>query len=131
MKLSELRQRPHLSASQINQLLNICSLQWYFERVEKLKKPFVSHALSFGSSIHRTLESALGQTRLGTPSGVEFYQDMFSELWKKENEKQTIRFPAREDYESLADKGRNMIQCFLENIDPVRRLPPPKKSKRI
>ena len=104
MKLSELRLRPHLSASQINQLLNICSLQWYFERIEKLKKPFVSHALVYGSIIHLVLTKAFREIPSGTPSGVEFYQDMFSELWKKENENHTIRFPARDDYASLADK---------------------------
>lgn len=122
MKLSELRQRSHLSASQINQLLNICSLQWYFERVEKLKKPFVSHSLSFGTCVHCTLSKCFGQMRLEESLGIGFYQEMFSELWKKENEKQTIRFPAREDIESLAEKGRNTIKCFLENIDPEEKI---------
>ena len=122
MKLSELRQRPHLSSSQINQLLNICSLQWYFERVERLKKPFVSHALSIGTCIHRTLSKSLGKFASGASPEVDFYKDMFSEMWKKENERQTIRFPARDDYESLAEKGRNMIQCVLDNVDPEEKI---------
>ena len=122
MKLSELRQRPHLSASQINQLLNICSLQWYFERIAKLKKPFVSHALVFGSCIHQALEASLGYSMRGEPLDLELHKEMFSDLWKKGNEKQTLKFPARDDYESLAIKGRNMIECVVENIDPEEKI---------
>lgn len=118
MNLMELRSRPHLSASQINQLLNICSLQWYFERMAKLKKPFVSHSLVFGSCVHRVLESCFTNLKEGKPLEIDKHKEMFSDHWKKENERQTIKFPVRDDYESLADKGRNMIECFMENTDP-------------
>ena len=122
MNLMELRSRPHLSASQINQLLNICSLQWYFERIAKLKKPFVSHSLVFGSCVHRVLESYFNDIKDGKPLDLEGHQEMFSEMWKRANDNQTIKFPVRDDFESLADKGRNMISCVVENIDPEEKV---------
>ena len=115
--LSELRKRPHLSNSQINQILNICSLQFYLERIAKLKKPFVSNSLVFGTCVHRVLEQHFLQLKAGRTPDLELHLDMFSELWKKSNQEQTIKFGAKDDYDSLADKGREMIQCFTDNID--------------
>ena len=118
MKLSELRKRPHLSASQINQLLNICSLQFYFERIAKLKKPFVSHSLVFGSAIHRVLEQHFLQLKNNRTPDLDLHLDMFSKLWKSANDEETVQFGARDDYDTLADKGRAMIKCFVDHIDP-------------
>jgi len=122
MKLSELRKRPHISASQINQLLNICSLQFYFERIAKLPKPFVSHSLVFGSAIHRVLEQHFLQLKAGRVPDLEMHLDLFSKMWKRANDEQTVKFGAKDDFDSLADKGRNMIQCVVENIDPDEKI---------
>ena len=48
--------RPHWSFSSLNQILNICSLQYFYQRVERLKPAFTPLPLSFGSAMHRTLE---------------------------------------------------------------------------
>lgn len=122
MNLSELRKRPHISASQINQLLNICSLQYYFERVARLKKPFVSHSLVFGTCIHRVLEQHFLQLKAGRTPDLELHLDMFSKLWKKANDDQTVKFDAKDDFDSLADKGREMIRCFADNINPEEKV---------
>ena len=122
MNLSELRKRPHLSNSQINQLLNICSLQYYFEKVAKLKKPFVSHSLVFGTCIHRALEQHFLQLKIGRKPELDLHLDMFSEMWRKAHKEQHIQYGARDDHESLADKGREMIKCFVDHIDPKERV---------
>ena len=122
MNLMELRKRPHVSASQINQLLNICSLQWYFERIAKLKKPFVSHSLVFGGLVHRVLEQWFLQLKAGRIPDLAMHLEMFSKLWKRANHDQTIKFGARDDFNSLADKGRNMIECFIEHVDPSEKI---------
>ncbi|VGO18790.1 RecB family exonuclease [Pontiella sulfatireligans] len=118
----ELRKRPHVSASQINQLLNICSLQFYFERIAKLKKPFVSHSLAFGTAAHRTLEHYFKWLKAGETPDRDSHLDMFSELWKKANQEQEIKFGAKDDAESLSVKGRNMIGCFIDHIDPAEKV---------
>jgi len=122
MKLMELRKRPHISASQINQLLNICSLQFYFERIAKLEKPFVSSSLVFGSCIHRVLEQHFLQLKAGRTPDLELHLNMFDEMWKKANEEQTVQFGAKDDFKSLAEKGREMIKCFADNVDPEEKV---------
>lgn len=56
MTLLDLKSRPHWSYSSLNQLLNICSLQYYFQRIAKIVATFASINLVLGSSYHRTLE---------------------------------------------------------------------------
>lgn len=52
----ECTSRPHWSYSSINQYANICSLQFYFQRVAKLPPERVSSNLIFGSAIHAALD---------------------------------------------------------------------------
>lgn len=123
MNLSELRKRPHLSNSAINQLLNVCSLQYYFEKIAKLPKPFVSSSLVFGTCIHRTLESYFNTLKVGKEPDLDLHLDMFSEMWLKAGKDQTaIKYGAREDHDSLACKGREMIRCFVDHISPDEKI---------
>jgi len=122
MNLMELRKCPHVSASQINQLLNICSLQYYFERVAKLKKPLVSHSLVFGGLVHRVLEQWFLQLKNGQSPDLKAHLELFSKLWKRANDDQEIKFGVKDDFNSLAGKGRNMIECFIEHIDPSEKI---------
>lgn len=46
--------RPHWSYSQISQYLR-CPLSYYFDRIAKLPKPFVSSGLVLGASVHHAL----------------------------------------------------------------------------
>ena len=54
--LHDYRDREHWSFSALNQFLNICSLQFAFDRVYKLERAFTPLSLSFGSAFHRALE---------------------------------------------------------------------------
>ena len=49
MNLNTYRDRPHWSYSSLNQLLNLCSLQWFFDKVERLPRPFTPISLAMGS----------------------------------------------------------------------------------
>lgn len=62
--LEEYRKQPHWSFSSLNQLLNICSLQWAFQRVDRKARAFTSVNLCFGSAYHRTMAS-------GSATGVK------------------------------------------------------------
>ncbi len=54
--LHDYRDREHWSFSALNQFLNICSLQFAFDRVYRLERAFTPLPLSFGSAFHRALE---------------------------------------------------------------------------
>lgn len=122
MNLSELRDRPHWSYSSLNQLLNICSLQWFYDRILKLPRPFVSHALVFGTCVHRVLDRHHKALMAGgKPDPAEAVEE-FGSLWQEACATQEIKFPKTESAESLAEKGRGVAGCFLENIDPGERI---------
>ena len=115
--LNQLRKRRHLSHSQVNQLLFVCSLQYYYERVARLPKPFVSHSLVFGSCVHKTLEHYYQWLAKGETPDSQQHTEMFSQLWEKACAEQNIKFSARHSAESLNETGRSVVTCFLENID--------------
>jgi len=55
MELSELRQKPHLSASGVNEYVE-CSLLYRFGRIDRLPMEFIAAELEFGTVIHKVLE---------------------------------------------------------------------------
>ena len=50
MNLSSYRDRSHWSFSSLNQILNFCSLQWMFEKIERLQRPFTPIGIAMGVS---------------------------------------------------------------------------------
>ena len=84
MDLSTYCDRPHWSYSSLNQLLNICSLQWFFEKVERLQRPFTPAAMAVGSVFHRVMENiALHRMEARLPAEQET-RDLFMTLWERE-----------------------------------------------
>jgi hypothetical protein len=55
--LGDYRDRPHWSYSSLNQLLNLCSLQWMFEKIERLPRAFTPVSLVLGSVYRRVMEN--------------------------------------------------------------------------
>jgi hypothetical protein len=115
MNLSDIKQRPHWSYSSLNQLLNICSLQYYFQRIARLKPAFASINLVLGSSYHRTLE----QIYLARKNGTVFTQDsaleFFTTSWRLATSTANVRF-GKQTAEETEDQGRKLISCCIDNI---------------
>jgi putative RecB family exonuclease len=94
--------REHWSYSSLNQFLNICSLQWAFQRYHGLKPEFTPVNLSFGSAFHRTLEAISLQRLDGKPMPEEDGRDLFADLWSRQQEEdENIRFDEKADAEAL------------------------------
>lgn len=121
MNLSDIKKRPHWSYSSLNQLLNICSLQYYFQRIALLKPAFQSVNLVLGSAYHRTLEQvyqAKKNVRVFTPEqALEF----FTNSWKLATENRNVRF-VKMTAEETAEQGRQLLSCAMENIDPAEEI---------
>jgi len=116
--LKTYRERPHWSFSSINQLLNICSLQYHFERETEAETAFRSVSLAFGSAFHRAMEH-VGRYRMehGDPPQLAEVQDIFTESWTHQNQ-EDVRFGSKQTYESCQQQGLGLIRCALEHIDP-------------
>ena len=117
--LSEYRDRPHWSFSALNQFLNICSLQYAFQRIIKLPQAFTSVNLSFGSAFHRCLEWIQLTRKDGNTVKREEAADLFQTLWLRQiKEDRLIRFDDDQSADELSRQGRDMIACLVDRLDP-------------
>ena len=118
--LSDYRHRPHWSYSSLHQLLFVCSLAWYFERVEKLPRPFKPVGLALGSAFHRVMEFiALSRMDGGLPSEADT-RDLFNELWKREcADGESVKFAdGKADQDTCGAQGMDLCAAYLEQVDP-------------
>ena len=121
--LNEYRDREHWSYSALNQFLNICSLQFYFDRIAKLPKTFVPVSLSFGSAYHRALEWVNLQRKDGSIPEAEESSDLFAEVWSRQLESDNdIRFGKDQDAETCLHQGMAMVSAYVDQIDPEERV---------
>jgi putative RecB family exonuclease len=115
--------REHWSFSSLNQLLNICSLQWAFQRLYKLTPAFKPVSLSFGSAFHRTLEWIAHSRKDGVTPKARAASELFDDLWQRQlKEDGEVRFDEEEDADTLSTQGRNMIACAMAHADPDERM---------
>jgi len=117
--LSEYRQRPHWSYSAINQFLNICSLQFAFDRVYRLEKTFTPVSLAFGSAFHRTmewlhLEHMEGRT---PPQGAS--AERFRDCWDRQvADTPDVRFDEDMTIDDCAVQGASLCEAMAAQVNP-------------
>ena len=115
--------REHWSYSSLNQLLNICSLQWAFQRLYHLTPEFKPASLSFGSAFHRTLEWVAHSRKEGITPKAKDASALFDDLWRRQLEEDgEVRFAEEEDADTLAIQGQNMTACVVAHTDPEERM---------
>ncbi len=116
MTLQELRKRPHWSFSSLNSLLNICSLQWKFQKIDKLKPAHTSVNLVAGSVYHRTLDQVFMARKHDIPFSLVEAQEMYTQDWRRSSAEENILY-GKLDTQGVEDQGRGLIQVAYENID--------------
>jgi putative RecB family exonuclease len=120
--LDEYRTREHWSFSALNQFINICALQFYFDRIAKLPKRFTPVTLSFGSAFHRVCEWISLTRKEGKLPARADAVDLFGTLWGRQvTEDKNIRFDDM-DADACSAQGRDMIGCLVDNLDPEERV---------
>ncbi len=118
MTLDELRKRPHVSVSAINQFLN-CSLQFAFDRVYQLEREFTPSSLLFGSVFHQAAEYVHWKKKDNVEVSETDAVDLFRDLWSRTiNGTDDIRFKAGESADGLSELGAKMVSCLVANQDP-------------
>jgi len=122
MNLSSMRSRPHWSYSSLNLLLNICSLQWMFEKLLKLPRPFTPVSLVMGSAYHRAMEFIAMHRMEGRLPMPEETRDRFHDLWEREQKEGPPMEQAEEPPEKLGEQGASLVVAYLQQIDPRERV---------
>lgn len=121
--LDDYRDREHWSFSALNQFLNICSLQFYFDRIARLERTFTPVSLSFGSAFHRALEFIGLVRKEGRQPQEQEARDLFKDLWSRQvGEDPDIRFDEDITENTCSAQGADLVAAYLRSVDPDERV---------
>jgi len=116
MKLSDLRQKEHLSASAILSYCD-CSLAYKFGRIDRLPMEFKSDALEFGTCIHRVLEQFYSAKMIGEKILLKDIHQIFETTWKDiAQERDDIRYADGNDFKALLMYGKDLLTTWYNKL---------------
>src|SRR5713226_6850836 len=102
-----------LSVSQVNADL-ACPLKYRFQYVDKIPRPWRVAAMAFGTSVHAAVEWFHKERLADRTPEIEAVLQVFDADWYAQNVEPLV-FSERESKDSLAEKGRAMLQLYLES----------------
>lgn len=106
------------SLSQVQAYL-FCPLRYRFQYVDKLPKPWRASALAFGLSIHAAVEWFHRERLAGRAADLTDILTVFEADWYAQN-LEPLAFSERESKDSLTEKGRAMLQVYVESTNGVK-----------
>jgi putative RecB family exonuclease len=116
MKLSDLRQKEHLSASAILSYCD-CSLAYKFGRIDRLPMEFKSDALEFGTCIHRVLEQFYSAKMIGEKILLKDIHQIFETTWKGiAKDRDDIRYADGNDFKTLLMYGKDLLTTWYNKL---------------
>ena len=111
--------RPHWSYSQIAQYLR-CPLQYFFERIAKLPKPFASSSLVLGSAVHVALAEYHRSLQSGQVPTTDSIQDAFLANWSERELERPILFTDGEQRHDAIDQGVALLEIYQRQDPPTQ-----------
>src|SRR5213596_2649931 len=102
-----------ISVSQVNTYLG-CSLKYRFQYIDKIPRPWRVAAMAFGSSVHAAVEWFHRERLAGRTPELPQILKVFDADWYAQNVEPLV-FSERESKDSLAEKGRAMLQLYVES----------------
>jgi putative RecB family exonuclease len=116
MELSDLRQKPHLSASSISTYID-CSLQYYFSHVRRLPMEFVSDALSFGTVIHLVLAEFYRSKMTGDRLPLKDIHETYRHLWRQEaHDRSDLQYAEGKDFTTYLTEGVDLLSAWYNKL---------------
>jgi putative RecB family exonuclease len=116
MDLKDLRQKPHLSASSIQDYVD-CGLLYKFSRIDKLPHESKSAELVMGSTIHHVLAEFYNELAQGKKLTTNQMEEIFEDQWRllaQGNE--TIQYKPGKTYGSMLQEGKNLLNVFHQEL---------------
>jgi putative RecB family exonuclease len=107
-----------ISISQVNAYLG-CPLKYRFQYVDKIPRPWRIAAMAFGSSVHAAVEWFHRERLAGRSPELTDVLKVFDADWYAQNVEPLV-FSERESREGLAEKGRAMLQLYVESCNGTK-----------
>ncbi len=117
--MTDMRDRPHWSYSAISQYLR-CPLQYFFERVLRIRARSISSGLALGSAVHAGL--AEYHRRLKDNQSLESGAVLkaFQDCWSERESNETIQFRDGDTRDDAIDQGVQLLELYLKEPPPER-----------
>lgn len=109
--------RPHWSYSQLNGYLR-CPLQYFFERVLKLERPFVPSAMALGSAVHEGLAEYHRRLQQQSEIPDRCVQQAFLNAWGRSEGRQPVQFKDGETRDDAIAQGVGLLELYLQEPPP-------------
>jgi putative RecB family exonuclease len=106
------------SLSQVNTYLG-CPLKYRFQYVDRIPRPWRVAAMAFGTSVHAAVEWFHKERLAGRIPDLADILKVFDADWYAQNVEPLV-FSERESKDSLAEKGRAMLQLYTESVNGVK-----------
>ena len=107
-----------ISVSQVNAYL-ACPLKYRFQYVDKIPRPWRVAAMAFGSSVHAAVEWFHRERLAGRQPDLAAVLKVFDADWYAQNVEPLV-FSERESKDALAEKGRAMLQLYVESVNGTK-----------
>ncbi len=116
MDLNDLRQKPHLSSSGIQDYID-CGLLYKFSRIDKLPPESKSAELVLGSAIHHVLAEFYKELAHGKKLTPDQLEEIFEAEWKfLAQDNDTITYKPDKDYEAMLSEGKALLNVFHQEL---------------
>jgi putative RecB family exonuclease len=116
MKLQELRQKPHISYSQL-ETYNSCSLLYKFSRIDRLPPEFIPDNLVFGSTIHKLLAQFYEAKMVGDLMLLSDIHELFKKLWTEAaKDRDDIQYSKGKSFESYLAEGIGLLSAWHNKL---------------
>ncbi len=109
--------RPHWSYSQLAQYLR-CPLQYYFERIARLPRPFAPSGLVLGRAVHEALAEYHRRLQRNETNGMEAIKTTFRLAWKQAESERPIQYRPGETQQGLIELGLGLLDLYLNQPAP-------------
>ena len=110
------KDRPHWSYSQVSQFLR-CPLSYYFDRVVKVSKPFISSGLALGATVHHSLAEFHRNIQQGRILKPEQVHDVLVKAWEEIEDREPIQYKDGEDRDKSLGQAIALMDLYL--LEPV------------
>jgi len=112
------RERPHWSVSQLNQFVNICSLQYYFQRIAGIPPRHVTAQSVLGRAVHNAMSIFYARLRdRGRMRRKEVVEAFCEELRSETRLAQSpVLYPDGEGFDDVLEQGRRLMEFWAGEV---------------
>ena len=114
MNIHELRKKPHLSVSAINNYID-CGLLYKLSKVDKVYPDFNLDAFAYGNAVHKVLADFNQAKMIGDQYTIDDFIEGFEDRWYQEAT-DNMRYGKDKNFYVLLEDGIKLFKAFYENM---------------